>query len=256
MVGLFIFILGIILGSFYLCVATRLAQKEKITGRSKCDSCQHNLKWYELIPLLSYIFQRGKCNYCHQKIKSEHFWVELLTGLSFLLGYLYLGNTIRFYIYLVLVSVAIIIFITDLKFMIILDSPLIIASVLVFILKISEIGFKGALYGLLYGIGLMAIMYLIKLLGDFLFKRESLGGGDIKLSFLIGLAIGYPNIGLRMGLIALIFASFLALPYALVNTYIYKKNELPYGPFLIASMIIIFVFIEKFTNLLVFFSLN
>lgn len=253
--AILMFVLGTILGSFYLCLGTRLPKKEKITGRSKCDNCHHTLKWYELIPLFSFIFQRGKCRYCHKKISVDHFWVELLTGLCFLLGYLYLGNTIRFYIYLVLVSLAIIIFITDLKYLIILDSPLVIASILVFILKIYEVGLKSALFGVLYGLGMLAIMYLIKLLGDFLFKRESLGGGDIKLSFLIGLSIGYPHIGMRMGLIALIFASFLALPYALVNTYIYKKNELPYGPFLISSMIIIFVFIEKFTNLLVFFSL-
>ena len=98
-------------------------------------------------------------------------------------------------------------------------------------------------------------MYLIKLLGDKVYHRESLGGGDIKLAFLMGLTLGYPGIGLRMGLISLILASFLAPPYAMAQVYLIKKNELPYGPFLIASTIMIFVFFDKFVNVLLLFSL-
>ena len=254
--GILIFIIGTILGSFYLVVGSRAPKGENvITGRSRCDYCHHPLKWYELIPLFSYIFQRGKCRYCHKKIAVEHFLWEIITGGLFLFGYYYFGLTIKFYIYLVIISVAIIIFISDFKYMVILDSPIIIGSILVLILKYFELGLDDALTAFVYGFALCIIMYLIKLLGDHLFKRESLGGGDIKLAFLIGLTLGYPGIGLRMGLISLIFASFLALPYAIANIYLNKKNELPYGPFLIASMIIIFIFIDKFTNLLVFFSL-
>lgn len=254
--GILVFIIGTILGSFYLVVGTRAPKGENvITGRSRCDNCQHPLKWYELIPLLSFIWQRGKCNYCHQKIAIEHLLVEILTGSLFLFGYYYFHLTLNFYIYLAITSVAIIIFISDFKYMVILDSPIIIGSILVLLLQYLEGGFQHMGIHLIYGFVLSLIMFLIKLLGDHLFKRESLGGGDIKLAFLIGITLGFPGIGLRMGLISLIFASFLALPYAIANTYLNKKNELPYGPFLIASMIIIFIFSDKFANLLVFFSL-
>ena len=135
--------------------------------------------------------------------------------------------------------------------MIILDSTWIIGSILIIILKLLLYGFNSTLMSIVCGIGLFIVMYLIKLFGDLAFKKESLGGGDIKLSFLIGLAIGF-----RLGLIALIFASFLALPYAFAQIYLNKKNELPYGPFLISSTVIIFIFIEKFSNLLMFFTLS
>jgi leader peptidase (prepilin peptidase)/N-methyltransferase len=98
-------------------------------------------------------------------------------------------------------------------------------------------------------------MYLVKILGDWLFKKESLGGGDIKLAFLMGLTLGYPGIGLRLSLISLIFSAFLALPYAIGTLYLNKKNELPYGPFLISSMVIVYVFINKFSRLLILFTL-
>lgn len=256
MFGLLIFILGTFLGSFYLVVGTRLPLKENIiTGRSRCDSCKTTLKWYELIPIFSFVIQLGKCNTCHNKIGREHLFIELLTGFLFLVGYLYFGYSIKLGIYLVITSVTLIIFISDFKYMYILDSPIIIGSIIVLILRYFELGLRNSFYSLIYGVVLFIIMYLIKLLGDVLFKRESLGGGDIKLCFLIGITLGYPGIGLRLGLIALIFSAFLALPYAIGQIYLNKKNELPYGPFLASSMVIIFVFIEKFSNLLVFFSL-
>ncbi len=255
--GIFFFILGLILGSFYLVIGTRIPNGENvITSRSHCDYCKETLKWYELIPVLSYVFLKGKCHHCGKKISIEYLIVELATGSLFLIGYLYLGLNLNFAIYIIVLSVAIIIFISDFKYMIILDSPLIIGSILVFIVRYFEVGLKGAFYGIICGTLLFIFMYLIKLLGDKIYKRESLGGGDIKLCFLIGLTLGYPQIGIRMSLIAVIFSAFLALPYAVGIIYLCKKNELPYGPFLIASMIIVFVFFEKFTRLLVLFNIS
>ncbi len=255
--SILMFIIGAILGSFYLVVGTRLPLKENIiTGRSRCDNCHKTLKWYELIPIISYLIQGGKCRHCHKPIKIEHLIIEIVTGLLFLFGYLYFGMTIKLGIFLVIISLALIIFISDFKYMIILDSPLIISTILLIILKYFEIGLKNTLFACLYGIALFVFMYLVKLLGDKLFKRESLGGGDIKLCFIIGLTLGYYGIGLRMGLICIIFSAFLALPYAIASVYLKKKNELPYGPFLIFSLVIIFIFLKKFYNLLIFFSLN
>ena len=253
--GILLFIIGTVLGSFYLVIGTRLPLKDNIiTGRSRCDYCKEKLKWYELIPIVSYVIQCGKCRHCHKKIKIEHLLIEIITGLFFLFGYLYFGITVKLGIYLVILSLALVICISDFKYMIILDSPLIISGILLLVLKYFEVGLKNTFIAIIYGIILFIFMYLIKLLGDKLFKRESLGGGDIKLSFIIGLTLGYYGIGFRMGLICIIFSAFLALPYALASTYLNKKNELPYGPFLIFSLVIIFIFLEKFTNLLIFFS--
>ena len=94
-------------------------------------------------------------------------------------------------------------------------------------------------------------MYLIGLLGNKLFNKESLGGGDIKLAFVIGLILG-----IRLGLVSIILATFLALPVSLTEIMSTKNNEVPFGPFLIGSLFVIFVFMYKFSNLLNFlFSL-
>lgn len=246
------FILGAIFGSFYLVIGTRLPLKENVfTGRSRCDNCKNELKWYELIPIISYIIQLGKCRNCHKKISKEHILIEIITGLFFTIGYIYYGKTPELLLYLVLISVAILIFISDFKYMIILDSTWIIGSIFIILIKLIFYGQSTFIQSVISGILLFIVMYLIKIVGDKIFKKESLGGGDIKLSFLIGTIIGF-----RLGLINLIFASFLALPYALTQVYLNKKNELPYGPFLIAATVIIFIFLEKFTNLLIFFTLS
>ena len=249
---IFMFILGAIFGSFYLVIGTRMPLKENVfTGRSRCDNCKNELRWYELIPIISFILQMGKCRNCKKKISVEHLLIEIVTGLLFAVGYMYYGKTLEFLIYLILISVSIIIFVSDFKYMIILDSTWIIGSILILLIKFIAYGTGSFFQSIISGIGLFSVMYLIKIIGDKIFKKESLGGGDIKLSFLIGSIVGF-----RLGLISLVFASFLALPYALTQVYLNKKNELPYGPFLIAATVIIFVFLEKFTNLLVFFTLS
>jgi len=249
---IFMFILGAIFGSFLLVIGTRMPLKENvITGRSRCDFCKNELKWYELVPIISYIIQKGKCRHCHRKINSSHLFIEIITGLLFVYGYITFPNIIELLIYIVLVLVTILIFVSDFKYMIILDSTWIIGSISIIFIKFIGYGWISVLLSILNGIGLFAIMLLIKFIGDKVFKKESLGGGDIKLSFLIGLTIGF-----RLGLIALVFSAFLALPYALAQIYLNKKNELPYGPFLIAATTIIYVFLDKFTNLLVFFTLR
>ena len=250
--GIYIFILGAIFGSFYLVIGTRLPLKENVLmGRSRCDHCKKNLQWYELIPIVSYVLQLGKCRNCKKSISPIHIIIDLVTGILFVIGYLYYGISFEFGIYLTLISVLILIFVSDFKYMIILDSTLIIGSILILVLKLVAFGYNSFQNSIISGIGLFIIMYLIKIIGDKLFKRESLGGGDIKLCFLIGATIGF-----RLGLIGLVFSAFLALPYAMASVYFNKKNELPYGPFLIAATVIIYVFLDKFINLLVFFSLT
>lgn len=248
------FVVGLFLGSFYLVIGTRLPLKDNvITGRSRCDNCKHILKWYELIPIFSYIFQKGKCNYCHKKISIDHLIIELITGIIFAVSYLYYGNTLELYTFLIIVSVTLIIFVSDFKYMIILDSPLIIGSISILIIRYFEKGLSASFYALITGLFMFITMYLIKLLGNKLFKKESLGDGDIKLLFLIGITLGYPQIGFRLSLIAMFFSAFLALPYAYASLHLTKKNELPYGPFLSASMLIVYLFIDKFSRLLIFF---
>lgn len=241
-----LFIIGECLGSFYLVVGKRLPINEDILfSRSRCDKCKKNLKWYDLIPIFSYVFLKGKCRYCGGKISPINLIVEISMGLLFALGYHFIPIGYNFYAYLVLTSLMILIFISDFSYYIILDSPLIISSILLFILKFIYFGYKDALLSLISGIFLFLVMYLIKIIGDKIFKRESLGGGDIKLAFVIGYTLGF-----RLSLIALILSSFLALPYSVASLKLQKNNEVPFGPFLVSSLFIVFLFQDKFVNIL------
>lgn len=249
---IFIFIIGLLLGSFYNVVGIRLLNKESIVfPRSHCQKCNHTLAWYENIPVISYIFLMGKCKSCGQKISSIYPIMELLTGILFLFSYYLFGIGYNFYIAIVLSSLVVLIFITDTKHMIILDEVLIVSIVIIFIINIIYKGFLYSFQSLGYGLVIFIVMYLLMLLGNFLFRKESLGGGDIKLSFIAGMVLGVP-----VGILYIIIASFLAFPYAV---YISIKNSdgmLPFGPFLVTSLFLCFCnfnllleFINKLFNI-------
>ena len=240
-----LFFIGAILGSFYLVIGTRLPKGEDVLfSRSKCDNCGHVLKWYNLIPLFSYVFQRGKCTFCHKKIAGEHFIVELATGLLFVFTYYIFPSGYYFYGGLIISSLLIIIFVSDFKYFVILDGPLIIFSLLIILFIYLNSDLKAVGFKIMAGLILALFMVIVRLIGNKIFKRDSLGGGDIKLSFLIGLVLG-----VRLGFVALIISSFIAFPYALyvMNK---KEDEMPYGPFLITALIVCFIFQSEFLNLL------
>lgn len=229
------FIFGITLGSFYNVVGYRLPREQSlITPSSHCTSCNHKLNIIDLFPVFSFLLLGGKCRYCKQKISWFYPIFELATGILFALAYIVYGHSINFLISIVLISMLLIIIISDYQTMIIPDELLIFSGILLMIL----IGIKSGIIGLLYSIGngLLAFttMYLIKKLGDFLFKKESMGGGDIKLMFIFGLVMGLP-----MTLISIFIASFIGLPVSLYILYRKKEHEIPFGPFLAVAAIII-----------------
>ncbi len=246
LIAIFLFIIGACLGSFYLVLATRGPKKEKVVlDHSRCDKCHHRLAWYDLIPIISYVILFGKCRYCHKKISILNPLIEIAMGGLFAFGYLRFAFSYEFYIFLVLSSLMIIIFISDFSAFTILDSPLIVGGLLIIIIDFIYKGFKPTLMYIIAGLIMFILMLIIKKLGDLLFKRDSLGGGDIKFAFIIGLTLGF-----RLSLITLILSTFIALPYSFAYFMLKKNNEVPYGPFLASSLFIVFLFIDKFNILL------
>ncbi|MBQ9834644.1 MAG: prepilin peptidase [Bacilli bacterium] len=247
-VYIFLFVFGMVFGSFFHVLNTRGPKNESIiTPGSYCTYCKHPLAWSDLIPLLSYLFNRGRCRYCKHKISFEYFVVELFTGLLFCLAYYLYGPSFSydFFVCLLLFALCINIYISDFKYYIILDSPLVVTSVLIFGLKFVFFGPKASLLAVVSGLVLFGFMFLVRIIGNYMFKRESLGGGDIKLAFVIGVILG-----LRLGLCALILSTFLALPYAFLNTTLAQKKEVPFGPFIISACALVYVFMPKFVDLL------
>lgn len=233
----FMFIIGAIFGSFYGVVGTRLPEEKSIVKPgSHCEKCGHYLKWYENIPLLSYIFLGGHCKKCKTPIGFVYFMTELLSGCLFALCYKVFGISYEFFIAIILSSLVIIIFVSDSKYMIINDSPLIVSAILIFIIKWLDTGILSALMSLVYGLIIFGVAYLLMLFGSLAFKQEALGGGDIKLSFVAGMVLG-----VKLGILYIVLASFLAFPYAVYVTLKNKDNMLPFGPFLVSSLLIIYL---------------
>ena len=244
--GIIIFVFGLLFGSFYNVVGLRLPKGESIVfPSSHCPKCNHKLSWYENIPLFSYLFLRGKCKVCKNEISIMYPLIEFLTGALFLIDYYVFGISENFFIGLILSSLVVIIFVSDSQYMIILDSPLIISVILILIIKFIYHGYMEVLSSLLSGLIVFGAVYLLMILGNFMFKKESLGGGDIKLSFASGVALGT-----YLGLFYIVLGAFMAFPYALFVMIRKKENMLPFGPFLAISMLIIYFNFEKVTEIL------
>ena len=157
------FIIGLLFGSFYYVVGTRGPKNENyITSKSRCDYCLHELKWYELIPLFSFLIQKGKCRYCHKQIDEMHFLIEILSGILFLIGYILYGNSLVTVMYLIICSVLILIFVSDFKYMIILDEYLIVASIIYIIIEFIDLGLKQTMYNIIAGVALFFTFYIKK----------------------------------------------------------------------------------------------
>lgn len=233
-----LFIMGTLLGSFYNVVGYRLPKGESIVfPSSHCTNCGHKLKPYELVPIFSFLFLGRKCSCCKQKISWFYAIFEFTTGLLFALSYIiFKNNIIDLFIALTFISMIMIIFISDYHYLIIPDSVLLISAILLFIEMIIKNGIGNFYIPLLNGLFSFLTMFGIKLLGDFLFKKESMGGGDIKLLFVIGMVLGFPQ-----ALCSIFFGSIVGLPIALVILMKKKDHIIPFGPLLgIGALIILF----------------
>ena len=225
------------MGSFYNVVGYRLPKGESIVfPGSHCPHCKHKLSPIELIPVFSYLIQKGKCKHCNKKIASFYPIIELSTGVLFAVSYYSFAFKPELIISLVLVSLLMIVVVSDLNYFIIPDSILLISSILILLTKGLSNGPIEVLKSLGGGILLFVVMYLIMLMGNAIFKKESLGGGDIKLMFVGGLVL-HPILGL--------FSIFLSSVFALIpSLFLYVKNKehvIPFGPFILFAIIVLFL---------------
>lgn len=227
---------------------------------SHCTVCNHKLGASELIPVFSFLFQGGKCKHCKAKISWYYTIFELLTGILFLASYLRFGFTFQCFMSLVLCSLLIIIIISDYKYYIIPDELVITGILLIgfsqFLIgggDFSQFQWKDAFLNLLMslgnGLGSFLLMYGIKLFGDFLFKKESMGGGDIKLMFVIGMTLGFP-----LSIISIFVASIIGLPIAIILLKMKSTHEIPFGPFLSVATLILFFLNCSWIDILTIFA--
>ncbi len=230
-----IFVFGTVMGSFLDVVAVRLSKEESIIWPgSHCDSCNHKLKWYENIPIISYLVQKGKCRNCGARIPISCIMIEIITGILYCTSYHSFGFSYDFVISLIFISSLIAIIVADIEYMIIPDEIIGVSSILIIVLELIFYGLEYTADKIIAGILAFVLMYVIKLIGDRLFKKESMGGGDIKLMFLFGTVIGFP-----LSICDIFLATFIAFPVAVFMLLSRKDNLIPFGPFLAMAAILI-----------------
>lgn len=230
-----LFVFGTIFGSFYNVVGDRVADgKSIIYPPSHCPKCKHRLTPLELVPIFSYLFQGGKCKNCKCKIPLFHPLYEIFIGLLFMFSYISFGFTGDLVIAITFVSMLAIIIVSDYYYMIIPDEILIFFGVTLALEVLLINGIDAFGISLLSGIISFGVMFLIKLFGDFIFKTESMGGGDIKLLFFLGFILGWPQ-----ALLSIFLGSIIGLPISLIVLKIKNTNIIPFGPFLALGAIII-----------------
>lgn len=230
-ISIFLFILGVCIGSFLNVCIYRIPRREPlIFSRSHCPKCGTRLKVVDNIPFISFIFLGGKCRTCKNSISLQYPIVELLTGLVFLLSYWHFGWGWEFISKVVFLTMLIVISFIDLEHRIIPDT-ISLSGIIIglgFSLLLKSITFWESLFGFLIG---GALLYLVALLGDLLFKKESMGGGDIKMAAMIGAFLGWQKFLLAL-FIAVALGAVIGIITMIISSKVRKDKIIPFGPFL------------------------
>jgi len=252
LVGFSIFLFGLLFGSFMNMLIYRLPLGISLINpkRSICTTCEHQIKWYENIPILSYIFLKGKCSSCGEKISITYPIVELLSATVTLILFNKLGLNLEFILTTLLFYTLIILSFIDFKYKAVPDYILII--VLLFAFSLSSFSFQTALTfaGGFVLLELFVTFYIqnIKariLNDDSLKEQRSMGEGDIPIIAIMG-----GLLGVKLGMVSIFLGSLFAIIPAILNIVIKKDIETPFIPFLSLGLFVVFIHDTTFISLL------
>lgn len=230
-----LFIYGLILGSFYNVVGLRVPKNQSMmTPRSSCPRCHHILTAVELIPVVSFLLQKGKCIRCGMKISPLYPLVELMTGFLFMISPMIIGWNGELIIALTLISLFMIIFVSDVAYMLIPDKILLFFLVL-FIGERVMFPLEPRYDSLIGGVVGFCLLLLIAYV-----SKGGMGGGDIKLFGLLGIVLG-----LKIVLLSFFISTVIGTLDGIrrIGLGKYKKREpVPFGPSIIVGTLIAYFF--------------
>ena len=229
-----LFIFGLSVGSFINAFVYRLQNHKKIINdRSACPKCRHKLAWYDLMPFVSFFMLKGRCRYCRKRILWQYPLIEFLTGIIFILPIIKSPELAAILIYLIFACILMIIFAYDLRYMLIPDKISIPAILIVTVVQLFFNFEFHYFLNLLLAAALASIFFLMQFI---ISKGTWIGGGDIRLGFLMGLMLGWPNIIVGVFLAYIIGAAF-SMPLVIIGKKS-MKSPVPFGVFLTAAAII------------------
>jgi len=264
MIYIFLIVTGICFGSFINALIWRIHFQSKrgnknnpnlsiVHGRSMCMHCKHTLLYYDLIPIISWVMLKGRCRYCHHKYPDSPI-SEILTPSLFVFSYVFwpmifdAKGTILFILWLIYLIGFIALGLYDLKWYLLPNRiifPLyIVAFVQITVLVLFfDLGMQGLLTqigAILIGGGIFYILYQIS-------NGKWIGGGDVKLGFLIGAILGKPMLSILFIFIASLVGTLFAVPL-LIRGSLKRSSHLPFGPFLLISAFIVVLFGDSLAN--------
>lgn len=232
---IYLFILGSILGSFYNVVGLRVPQNQSIIRpRSYCTSCGRTLTALDMVPVFSWLFLRGKCRKCGAKVSFVYPVMELSTGLLFMLAFYEISFSAELFVALTFISLLIIIMVSDLAYMVIPDKVLLFFAPIFIIerLFIPLNPWWDLIFGAVFGFILLFLIAIV--------SKGGMGGGDIKLFFVIGLVLGF-----KQTLITFMIATLFGAVYGVFGILIgkhKKKEAIPFGPFIAVGAILAYFY--------------
>lgn len=244
-------VVGAVMGSFLNCAAMRCAAGEKLPrGRSRCPKCGRTLGAGELVPIFSWLFLRGRCRGCHERISPRYPLTEALGAAAFAGVYLRFGLSLYTAELVILFSVLLLLALIDFDTMTLPGLPMLAALAAWAAFLPAHAGWKTrAIEGAASAAVAFAVILALSLVMDRLLKRESLGGGDLKLLTLSALYLGPWGT-----LLMLLVSCILALTFAAATKA--RGKPFPFGPWLCAGTALTLLFggpvIEWYTGLLSF----
>jgi leader peptidase (prepilin peptidase)/N-methyltransferase len=247
LIEILIFIFGICIGSFMnVCIYRLPASKSIINpARSICQNCGKTIRSYDNIPVLSYLWLKGKCRHCNSPIAFRYLLVELTGGFFSLCIYFKFGITIEAFVYYALISSLLVITFIDIDHQIIPDVITLPGIPIFFFASftLAAITYKDSLLGILAGGG---SLLLIAVTYNLLTKKEGMGGGDIKLLAMIGAALGWKGV-----LFTIFIGSAIGTLIGIILMLRTRKGlklAIPFGPFLSIGAIIYIFFGSSIIN--------
>ncbi|RAK21381.1 leader peptidase (prepilin peptidase)/N-methyltransferase [Anoxybacillus vitaminiphilus] len=231
----YISIISLLLGSFFNVVGLRVPRGESIVKpRSHCPGCKRTLTAWELIPVLSYVVQGGKCRGCGSRISRVYPFIELATAILFTISPLLVGWSKELVISWTLISLLMIIVVSDIHYMVIPDKVLLFFAV-IFIMERIFIPLDpwwDSLVGAMIGFSLLLLIAF--------FSKGGMGGGDIKLFALLGFVLGG-----KMVLLAFFFSTLYGTIFGLIGMAFGKVRRgepMPFGPYISIGTLTVYYF--------------
>lgn len=250
----FVALFGLCIGSFLNVAIVRLPKELSLWGRSRCPQCKQVIRWYDNIPLLSYIFLRGSCRWCKKPISFRYWIVEFITGVFFVLLYLKFGWNFYWLKFSFLFSLLVLTSVIDIDYHSVPSGICPLGIIAGLFLGLHEGLYRGSMQvfafyvqGMIVGAG---VVYLLKLFGDeglaiYLKWRkmdniegetESLGLGDVDFMAMIGAFLGW-----KLTVLAFFITPFIAMLYGIFAIVFKKSHLIPYVPYLSVGVIVAFI---------------